>query len=113
MTTNQKPGPWSPAEDAAIVADYFAALDMLAKGLPVNKSATRRALVPKLNGRPEGSIEFKRCNVSAILRAEGFAWWPGYRPEVGENYARGLETAVRAELARRAPALVARMEAAG
>lgn len=103
MPTNASnaPRPWTPAEDAAIVADYFAALDTIARGLPVNKSATRRALVPLLNGRPEGSIEFKRCNVSAILRAEGFQWWPGYRPEVGENYAKGLAEAVRAELVRR------------
>lgn len=102
MNHTTKPAPWSAEEDRAIVRDY---LDMMAahgRGEKVNKTATRRALLPRLNGRSESSVEFKRCNVSAVLADMGRAWLPGYRPAA--NYQKSLADAVRAELATQAAA---------
>ncbi len=108
METNTKstrPAAWSGDEDRAIVRDYLEQMAALGRAERVNKTATRRALLPRLNGRSEASIEFKRCNVSAVLVELGRGYWPGYRPAA--NYQRSLVDVVRAELAAReaAPAL--------
>ncbi len=98
LLTNMK-NQWSPAEDAAIVADYLAMLAAQSRGLPVNKSKTRRALLPLLNNRSEGSIEFKRCNVSAVLADLGMPHLKGYLPSAGANYQRSLVAVVQSQLA--------------
>ncbi|MFN3644422.1 MAG: DUF3883 domain-containing protein [Gemmobacter sp.] len=73
-------GPWTDEENDLIVADYFAMLlDDLA-GRPYNKAEHRRALLPLLNDRSEGSVEFKHQNISAVLKGLGEAWIPGYKP---------------------------------
>jgi hypothetical protein len=94
-----RPAPWSAEEDRAIVRDYLDMMAALGRAERINKAATRRALMPKLNGRSEASVEFKRCNVSAVLAEMGRGWLPGYRPAY--NYQRGLVDTVRAELAAR------------
>lgn len=96
-TVGKRPQPWSEAEDRAIVTDYLANLAAVTRGMPVSKAATRRALLPQLNGRNESSVEFKRCNVSAVLVDLGHAYWQGYRP--ASNYQRRLVETVRAALA--------------
>lgn len=96
-----RPAAWSADEDRAIVSDYFDMMAATARGERVNKAATRRALLPRLNNRSEASIEFKRCNVSAVLADMGRPWLAGYRP--ASNYQRSLVESVRAELARREP----------
>lgn len=73
-------GPWSDTENDLIVADYF---DMLADELgarPYSKAQHRRDLQPLLNGRSEGSIEFKHQNISAVLKGLGETWIIGYKP---------------------------------
>jgi len=89
--------PWTEQEDRAIVRDYLAMLAQQAAGLPYNKSKTRRALLPLLNGRSEGSVEFKRCNVSAALIALGRPTLRGYLPR--DNYQARLVDIIRSELA--------------
>lgn len=102
QNTKPKPAPWSAEEDRAIVRDYLDMMAALGRAEKVNKTATRRALLPRLNGRSESSVEFKRCNVSAVLAEMGRGWLPGYRP--ASNYQKSLADVVRAELAARTAA---------
>jgi hypothetical protein len=83
---------WSKTEVAVIVADYF---DMLVKELnkiPYKKSDHRRRLLPLLQQRSEGSIEFKHQNISAILMNLGRPYINGYLPR--NNYQNLLEDEV-------------------
>ena len=73
-------GPWTDEENDLIVADYFVMLADDIAGRPYNKAAHRRALLPLLNDRSEGSIEFKHQNISAVLKGLGEDWIPGYKP---------------------------------
>lgn len=75
---------WSRGEVEAIVDDYLNMLASELAGVPYNKAAHRRALLPLLSGRTEQSIEFKHANVSAALRDAGFPYIPGYKPR--SNY---------------------------
>jgi hypothetical protein len=84
MPTTPAPKPWTEAENRLIIADYLAMMAALTRGEKVNKAATRRALVPQLNGRSEGSIEFKRMNISACLVALKQPYLAGYKPM--DNY---------------------------
>lgn len=71
---------WSKIEVALIIADYF---DMLIKELnrmPYKKADHRRQLLPLLNKRSAGSIEFKHQNISAILIILGKPYINGYLP---------------------------------
>jgi len=72
--------PWSADEVDAIVADYFAMLEMQLLRQPVNKSLHRRELQRVLNHRSEGSIERKHQNISAILLEARFPYIIGYKP---------------------------------
>lgn len=72
--------PWSDIENALIVADYFAMLASDFYGQPYSKAQHRRVLLTHLNGRTEGAIEFKHQNISAVLKALGEDWIPGYKP---------------------------------
>ena len=73
-------GAWTDGENDLIVADYFAMLaDDIARR-PYNKAEHRRALVPLLGNRSEGSVEYKHQNISAVLKGLGEDWIPGYKP---------------------------------
>jgi hypothetical protein len=71
---------WTDEENDLIVADYFAMLADDIAGLPYNKAEHRRALLPLLNDRSEGSVEFKHQNISAVLKGLGVDWIRGYKP---------------------------------
>ncbi len=73
-------GAWTDQENDLIVADYFAMLADDVSGRPYNKAGHRRGLLPLLNDRPEGSVEFKHQNISAVLKGLGEDWIPGYKP---------------------------------
>lgn len=73
-------GPWTDEENDLIVADYFAMLADDIAGCLYNKAEHRHALIPLLQGRTEGLIEFKHRNISAVLKGLGEAWIPGYKP---------------------------------
>ena len=73
-------GPWTDEENDLIVADYFAMLADDVSGRPYNKAEHRRGLLPLLNDRSEGSVEFKHQNISAVLKGLGEDWIPGYKP---------------------------------
>lgn len=84
--------PWTDEENDLIVADYFAMLAKDVAGREYKKSAHRRALMPRLQNRSDGSIEFKHRNISAALRALGEDWIRGYLP--ARNYQGSLADAV-------------------
>jgi len=90
-------GPWSDEENDLIVADYFAMLADDVAGGTYSKAEHRRALIPLLNERSEGSIEFKHQNISAVLKGLGEIWIPGYKPAF--NFQMSLVEAVARWLA--------------
>jgi hypothetical protein len=71
---------WSKTEVEATVADYLHMLFMELSGQSYNKSAHRKQLLSKLNDRPEGAIERKHQNISAILLENGWPYINGYKP---------------------------------
>lgn len=71
---------WSRTEVEATVADYLHMLFMELSGQSYNKSAHRKQLLGKLNNRPEGAIERKHQNISAILLENGWPYINGYKP---------------------------------
>jgi len=75
---------WSREEVEATVADYFAMLEAELARTPYDKTEHRRQLIPILDARSEGSIEFKHQNISAVLIALGFPYIAGYKPR--SNY---------------------------
>jgi hypothetical protein len=71
---------WARDEVELVVDDYFAMLTLELSGQSYNKAQRRRALMQRLNARSEGSIEFKRCNISAVMIQIGFPYLSGYQP---------------------------------
>lgn len=87
---------WTDEENDMTVADYFAMLREDLAGRPYSKTGYRRALLPLLNSRSEGSIEFKHQNISAVLKGLGQNWIPGYKPAF--NFQASLVDAVVRQL---------------
>lgn len=83
---------WTQEELAAIVTDYFQMLGAELRNEPYSKTAHRRALLPRLQGRSHASIEFKHRNISAILQESRLPSIEGYRPAA--NYQDALADAV-------------------
>lgn len=71
---------WTDAEVELIVADYFSMLKDELVNKPYSKTLHRKALMPLLNGRSAGSVEFKHQNVSAALIKLGLPYIKGYKP---------------------------------
>jgi hypothetical protein len=67
-------------------------------GRPYNKSEHRKALLPRLDGRKDASVEFKHANISAILAGQGLPYIEGYKPR--GNYQSLLAQEVEAFLDR-------------
>ncbi len=100
--------PWTDEENDLVVADYFAMLADDLAGRNYSKTESRRALMPRLLDRSAASVEFKRRNVSAVLKGLGEDWIPGYRPAF--NFQAALADAVARWLALN-PAWLERMPA--
>ena len=83
---------WSNIELELIIADYFSMLRFELADIKYKKTEHRRNLQPLLNGRSEGSIEFKHQNISAILAILGQPFIKGYLPRY--NYQKLLEDRV-------------------
>src|ERR1035437_8924046 len=86
------PNSWSNIEVELIIADYFQMLSAELKGESYSKAEHRRAILPLLANRSEGSIEFKHQNISAILINQGQPYIKGYLPRF--NFQRVLEEKV-------------------
>ena len=79
---------WSRQEVETIVDDYLDMLGAELSGEQFNKAQHNAALLPELNARSRGAIEFKHCNISAILQESGRPFINGYKPR--SNAQRGL-----------------------
>ncbi len=87
---------WGRTEVDATVADYFHMLILELSGQSYNKTAHRRGLLAKLNGRNEGAIEFKHQNISAILIQLGLPFTQNYfHPELFKPSANPLHRACK------------------
>ena len=74
---------WTDTEIKIICNIYASMLIMEMEHLKFNKSAIRRATLPKLDGRSAGSYEMKCCNISAAMIDLGLPWIQGYKPLKG------------------------------
>lgn len=95
---------WSWLECEMTARDY---LDMLVEelnGRPYSKSEHRRNLLPLLEDRSEGAIEYKHQNISAILIDLGLPYISGYKPAF--NYQGLLAEVVSAQVVSRELALL-------
>ena len=90
---------WTEQEVRLIVADYFAMLEAELQGEPYKKSEHRKALIPLLAGRSDGSVEFKHQNISSVLVEFGLPYVEGYKPR--GNYQGLLATEVESFLEQR------------
>jgi hypothetical protein len=82
---------WQDDELDAIVADYFAMLELDLSGQPYVK-AQHSAAVMRQIGRTHRSVEFKHQNISAVLDELGMPWIPGYNPK--RNYQNAIFDAI-------------------
>jgi hypothetical protein len=71
---------WTVEEVDLIIADYFSMLVDELTARPYNKTTHRRQIKPFLHNRPDGSIERKHQNISAILIGLGVPYINGYKP---------------------------------
>jgi len=83
---------WTNHEVSLVVDDYLAMLQKELEGQNYVKKEHRIKLLPKLNRRSEGSIEFKYQNISAVLDHLGEPHIKGYKPR--SNYQQLLEDQV-------------------
>lgn len=72
-------GTWSPDENQAVVDAYLEMLAAEMAGRSYTKAEYNRA-VQRLTNRNRASIEFKFCNISAVLDALGYPYVDGYKP---------------------------------
>jgi hypothetical protein len=87
---------WADWEVDVIVADYFEMLKRNLSGQPFVKAARNEAL-QQIIPRSRKSIEFKHCNISAVLMKLGIKPLPGYAPLA--NYQNALIDGVERYLA--------------
>jgi len=71
---------WSPHEVDLAVADYFQMLRHELLGERYGKTDHRNRLIPLLDQRSKGSVEFKHQNTSAVLVLMGYPYISGYKP---------------------------------
>ena len=88
---------WSRVEVEACVASYLTMLALELNGQRYNKTEYAEALMQKLDDRSRGSVEFKHCNISAVLLALGYPNINGYKPRF--NYQLELLYVVESQLA--------------
>ncbi|MGH8112257.1 MAG: DUF3883 domain-containing protein [Rhodanobacteraceae bacterium] len=83
---------WTRREVEAVVAVYLQMLRMQLMGQTPNKAENNRHLQTVLPARSKASIEYKHCNISAVLVELGIPPLVGYRPLF--NYQQLLMTVV-------------------
>lgn len=70
---------WNGEELKVLLDSYMRMLLREIAGEDYNKSDENR-LVQQLTGRSKGAVEFKHCNISAVLAEMGFPYISGYKP---------------------------------
>ncbi|MBS1662721.1 MAG: DUF3883 domain-containing protein [Bacteroidetes bacterium] len=71
---------WSRAEVTLIVDSYFQMLRLELQSRKYNKTQFREALLPRLEGRSNASVENKHQNISAVLAEVNVPYIKGYKP---------------------------------
>ncbi len=71
---------WSRGEVELTVSDYFEMLRLDLLGKAYSKTEHRRKLIPSLDNRSDGAVEFKHQNISAVLVQMGYPYINGYKP---------------------------------
>lgn len=91
---------WSEAEVSACVTDYLRMLTLELNGQRYNKTAHANALLGQLDGRSRASVEFKHCNISAVMLALGYPYIDGYKPRGNHQalLAEVIETLTQSDL---------------
>lgn len=89
---------WSQEEVEACVADYLRMLTLELNGQRYSKTEHAQALMRLLRGRSRQSVEFKHCNISAVLIELGYPYISGYKRR--GNYQKLLFDVVEAQLER-------------
>lgn len=92
---------WSRLEVEACVSDYLQMLTFELNGQRYSKTEHANALLQKLDGRSRPSVEFKHCNISAVMVLLGYPYIDGYKPR--GNYQALLIDAVEGQLERDGP----------
>lgn len=87
---------WSRIEVEACVADYLQMLTLELNGQRYSKTGHARALLQKLDGRSRASLEFKHCNISAVMVDLDYPSIRGYKPR--GNYQALLAGVVESQL---------------
>lgn len=88
---------WSQIEVEACVAAYLRMLTLELSGQAYSKTEHRKALLPKLDGRSDSSIEQKHRNISAAMIDLGYPYINGYKPL--SNYQKLLRDIVEQQVA--------------
>lgn len=88
---------WSQIEVEACVAAYLRMLILELSGQAYSKTEHRKALLPKLDGRSDSSIEQKHRNISAAMIELGYPYINGYKPL--SNYQKLLRDVVEQQVA--------------
>lgn len=88
---------WTGDELDAIVADYFFMLAEEIRGVSYSKAEHRKELMKRV-ARSAGSIEFKHCNITAVLEELGVSGIAGYKPR--DNYQGAILGAIERHLDR-------------
>lgn len=71
---------WTKKEVDLIIEDYFNMLHRQLNHEKYNKTSHRKSLLPLLNNRSDGSVEFKHQNISAVLFKMSLPYIKGYKP---------------------------------
>ncbi|MGB0134902.1 DUF3883 domain-containing protein [Dokdonella sp.] len=78
------------------MADYRHMLALELNGQRYNKTEHAKSLMQKLNGRSRASVEFKHCNISAVMMELGYPSIRGYKQR--SNYQALLLDIVEAQV---------------
>lgn len=87
---------WSSSEVELCVADYLEMLTLQMNGQRFNKRQRAVDLTERLDDRTRASVEFKHCNISAVMTELGYPLVAGYKPLA--NYQRLLIEVIENQL---------------
>ena len=96
MTEPQTGQPWTDQEVDVAVNVYFEMLGRQERGESFVKAEYRRKCENQLPARSGKSIEYKWCNVSAVLDEMDEPWIDGYKPL--PNYQKALRRTIESRL---------------
>jgi hypothetical protein len=87
---------WTNAENALVLQAYFHMLNCQRQRVQYSKLRINLGILAHLPGRTRPAVEFKHCNISAVLRDLGLEYVHGYKPRA--NYQHSLVALVKAGL---------------